>query len=822
MPVNPANVRLADLTSEDTPVEVTEFDDGTKEFNFDVEELQSPKSLLEPDSEEHTENLVEYIDDHDLDTIAADAVARYKLDKESRADWEAAAGAGLKLLGVKLEKTSEPFEGACGAHHPLILESAVKFQARASNELFSAKGPVKTTIIGKTTPEKEKQASRVRQHMNYQIMYLMGEYFDETESLLFYLPIVGSAFKKMYFDTHKGRPVAEYVSADDLVVNSLSTNLKNAHCITHVIRRTHNDLLKDFDSEFYAEIDLQPAGGTVSLEEEGAIRVESAETMGYSTVSEDKIYTLLEQYVYLNLPGKFANEKGIAWPYIVTVELESQKVLAIRRNWSESDEKLKCRQCPFVHYKFVPGLGFYGLGYVHLLGNLQVTLTSCLRSLVDSGMFANLQAGFVDKRLRIRSSDGPLKPGQFKEVEAGGIDLDRAIKLIPFKEPSQTLFAMYQFIEARGQKFADATEQIIADSTNYGPVGTTLALLEASTKFFSGVHKRLHKAQKEEFDILANINFNTLDNEVEYDTVEDTLQISSADYDGRVDVIPVSDPNMSSQSQKLTVSQAVYTAALQNPSIHDLREVSRDYYATIGVDEEKIEKFLPAPQEPQQLDPLSDLLALQQGKPIKAFQGQDHDAHIAVKTAFLQDPASGGNPMFANRAPLVQANIQEHMLLKFQESIAGTAAESGQQGDLTEQIVAQNAQKVAQQNQKIAEMEGQSPDVARSKLAEAEYLRALNEGRRQQADFALDSAEMGLKAFELRFKTWQEENKMALAGLKEENSKAQADLKNTSALLNKILETLNSQKIADKQVEAAYAKANTPNKKDNTEKKTVD
>lgn len=820
MAIQPSNTPMNPTEAEDDPYQLTEFDDGSKEFSFDPEEFLS-NVQREPDSEEHTENLVEYIDEDELDRIAMDTIQRYERDKQSRKEWEDAAGASLRLLGIKIEKTSEPFEGACGAHHPLILESAVKFQARASNELFNAKGPVKTLIIGKKDEAKEKQSMRVRQHMNYQILHQMCEYFDETENLLFYLPIVGSAFKKIYFDAHQGRPVAEYVSADDFVVNALTTNLKTAYCFTHVIRRSHNDLLKDIESEFYRDVDFGPQSATVDLLNEGEMHREATEIMGYENISEDTIHTLLEQYVYLNLPGKLKNKKGIAWPYIVTVDLVAGKVLGIRRNWAENDA-LKKRQCPFVHYRFVPGMGFYGLGYVHLLGNLQVTLTSCLRSLVDSGMFANLQGGFVDKRLRIRNMDGPIKPGQFKEAEAGGIDLDRAIKLIPFKEPSQTLFAMYQFIEARGQKFADATEQIIADSTNYGPVGTTLALLEASTKFFSGVHKRLHNAQKEEFKILADINFNTLGEEATYDSVESTIEISYQDYDGRVDVIPVSDPNMSSQSQKMTVAQAVQTGLVQNPGVHDAREVQKYFYQSIGIDDEQIMKFLPEPQQPQQADPLTDIMMVQQGKPIKAFPGQNHDAHIQVKSAFLQDPASGGNPMFAAKAPILQANIQEHMVLKFQESIAGTAGASPAAMD--EQLIAQAAQKVAQTNQQLAQAQEQSPDAARTKLAEAEYLRAINEGRKIQGEFSISQAELSLKALGVQVERLKEENKMALAGLKEENAKVQSDLKNATALMNKALETMNSQKIADKQILAAEARANTSakNKKGPTENKTID
>lgn len=772
-----------EIQGEESPFVQTEFDDGSVEFDFSEKSVKDIMQEGIPNlSEEHYVNLAEDMEEQLLNEIGGQVLERFEADKSSRAEHMSTISDGLNLLGTKIEEIDDPFPGACGAHHPLILESAVKFQAKAANELFSPKGPVKTAVVGKPDEEKEAQAQRVRNHMNYQVMTQMEEYFDETEMMLFFLPILGSAFKKTYYDAILDRPCSIYVPVDELVVNYYASNLQTAPCYTHIVERTGNDLLKDKVNGLYRDVEIR---NSPSLGPEGELQLNIDETMGFSASPDDTVYTILEQYCFLDLKeDPVRDEDGIALPYVVSVEAETGTVLAIRRNWRENDA-LRRPICMFTHYKFVPGMGFYGLGYIHLLGNIQMSLTSAMRSLLDSGAFANLQGGFVDKRLRVRNNDGPIAPGEFREVEAGGVDLNNAIVTLPFKEPSNTLFAMYQFVEQRAQKFADSTEQVVADSTNYGPVGTTMALLEASTKFFSGVHKRLHKAQKHEFKILASINYEYLDESETFDVVGDTFDVFKEDYDGRIDVVPVSDPNLASQAQKMTLAQAIYTAMLQRPDIHDAYEVSKYYYNAIGVDEDYVDKFLPAPEQPTELDPLSDIMVAQQGKPIAAFPGQDHDSHIAVKSAFLQDPASGANPAMQNVIPLIQANIQEHMVMKFQEGIQGTLENAGvgTQGGDNPAIVAQAAQRIAQTNQRMAELEQQAPDTARNKLADAEVLRVMNEQRRLDSEIEDKLVQRMFDAMKLELDKYKTDMNIAVQQMQAANKAREEEMKTIADLL---------------------------------------
>jgi len=789
---NPLGSALAEQTPFDAPDEsvgVTEFDDGSTEFDFEPQDTEEGEDPFTEGDFDFDENIAEFLDEQELQAIAANGYEQLVDAESSRKQWLDGIKGGLSLLGTRIEETNDPFPGACSAHHPLILESAVKFQAKASTELFNPKGPVKTQVLGKVTPEKESQAQRVRAHMNYQVMEQIKEFFDEQETLLFFLPIIGSCFKKTYYDSALKRPASEYVSVDSLIVPYTTTNLESAHTFSHVMSVNGDELKKLKVQGVYKDVDL---GAPVGYGDEGDLTQAVDDIMGFNPSDADRVYTLVEQHTYLDLPGRFADPDGLALPYILTFERETQTVLAIRRGWAEEDLK-KERLQVFTHYKFVPGMGFYGLGYIHLLGNLQMTLTSTMRALIDSGMFANLNAGFVDKRLRLRD-DGPLGPGQFKEVECGGLDLDKAFKLMPFKEPSVTLLQMYQFVEERAQKFADTAEQMIADSTNYGPVGTTMALLEASSKFFSGVHKRLHKAQKEEFKILARINYEYLGEVEEFDVVGDTFEIQKSDYDGRVDVVPQSDPNISSQAQRMTQAQAIYTAAMQTPQIHDIRAVTKEYYESLGVDTQKITLFLPDPEQPQEQDPISDLLAAQQGKPIKAFPGQDHDSHIQVKSAFLQDPQSGGSPFMQAIIPIIQANIQEHVILKFQESISGTIAGGDPNQQMNEQIVGQAAQKIAQTNQRLAELEAQGVDGAKNKLADAEVMRAQNEGRKLQLEMQESLFERTLKSMELALKQQAEENKLVVAAMQAETQQTQAQMKQMSDFVSKAIDVASKEK----------------------------
>jgi len=489
--------------------ESVELDKLKEKLDIDLDgievEIEGEEEEIEvtPEEGDHYANLVSQCDDEQLKKIAHSVIEGFNTDKDSREEWEETFQRGFDLLGLKLQETNEPFEGACTAVHPLLIESAVKFQSKASQELFPSGGPVKAQILGKVTPEREQQAQRVKQFMNYQLTDQMPEYFDEFERMLFHLPLVGSAFKKIYYDMSLERPVSEFVPVDQFYISYYATDLRRADRYTHVIYRSPNDIHRDIASGMYADIEL-PEAGTPHQTSMGS---KIDEIMGFTQVdSTDPQYTLLEQHCYLNLDAEDEEEDAVALPYVVTVEEESRTVLCIRRNYDENDPKFQ-KKLHFTHYKYVPGFGFYGLGLIHFLGNLTMTATTAMRSLIDAGQFANLPGGFKARGVRMVGDNSPIAPGEFKEVEATGIDLSKAIIPLPYKEPSRTLMEMLNFVVVAGQKFADSTEQVISESTNYGPVGTTMALLEASSRFFTAIHKRLHKSQRDEFQLLAQINF---------------------------------------------------------------------------------------------------------------------------------------------------------------------------------------------------------------------------------------------------------------------------------------------------------------------------
>ena len=463
------------------------------ELDFDPEEAEVVASFYE--------NLADQMEEEDLQDIANTVIEKYDADKNSRSEWESMFERGFDLLGLKLEDTTEPFEGAATAVHPLLIESAVKFQSKASGELFPSKGPVKVQILGNITESKQRQANRVQNFMNYQVSEQMPEFFDETERMLFHLPLLGSAVKKIYYDDSLDRPVSEFVPIDQFYVSYYATDLRRADRYTHILYRSPIELARQINAGMYRDVDLPDP----ELPKQSAMAEKMDTVLGLTPSTEhDPQYTLLEQHCYLEI-----EDYDTACPYIVTIEEQSQKVLSIRRNWNE-DDKPKQKKMFFTHYRFVPGFGFYGLGLIHFLGNLTMSATAAMRSLIDAGQFANLQCGFKAKGVKVVGDNDPIAPGEFKEVEATGMDLNKSIVMFPYKEPSSTLYNMMQYVAGAGQKFADTTEQIISEGSNYGPVGTTMALLEASSKFFSAIHKRLHKAQREEFKILARIDSESL------------------------------------------------------------------------------------------------------------------------------------------------------------------------------------------------------------------------------------------------------------------------------------------------------------------------
>jgi len=725
---------------------------------------------MEPDAFQeggHYENLIYYFEeDRDLDELALEVIDNLEADEESKEEWKFALAEGVKSLGLDpdmaVTNLGKHSDGMCTATHPLLLESAVKFQSKFTAEMLPAKGPVRTQVIGKSSDEKTEQATRVQTHMNYQVTHEMPEYADEMDKLGFHLPLYGSAFKKMYWDQTMDRPVAEFVHVDQFVVAENAKSLETAERYTHIIEKTPNQLQKDINALVY----LEPKGffsseGGTGLGLQQVIDAENTVIGDDPThsVPSNRIHTLYEQHVYMALPAGI--DGGLIRPYVLTVDLESQSLLSVRRNWSESDPKAQMSQW-FSHYKYVPGFGFHGLGLIHLLGDMQKTLTVVLRSLVDAGQYANLQGGFKAKGVKMDTPDEPIGMGEFREVNTQNQDIQKSLMPLPFKEPSATLYQLLEYLTGASQKFADSTEQVIQDSSNYGPVGTTMALLEASVKFFSAIHKRCHRSQGKELKILARLNFEFLDEKYPFDVPGGVREVLRRDYDPRtVDVIPASDPNITSQAHRISLAQSKLQAALQAPEIHNKREVYKDFYLALGVDD--IDEFLLPPPVATPLGPMEDVLAAQQGQPIKAFPGQAHEAHVGFKMAWMQDPTQGGSGMFPQIMPALQANIQEHQIMSFQEKVQAQLQAQGQQGQQGQQTVqvtgaatdpktqemllAQAAQQVAQTNQMMAQEKAEGGPAGM--IAKAELMEAETDRMKEQREMLEGDREFRLKLLAL-------------------------------------------------------------------------
>ena len=728
-------------------------------------------------------DLTETIDEEELLQIGNQVLENFQADKESRAEWESMFERGFDLLGLKLEQGSEPFEGACTAVHPLLIESAVKFQSKASQELFPASGPVKANILGTATPEKEMQANRVQNFMNYQVTEQMPEYFEEFERMLFHLPLIGSAFKKIYYSSTLKRPVSEFIPIDQFYVSYYATDLRNADRYTHVIYRSPVDIQKDINAGVYQDVDLPTPSqsGITSFAE----KIDTI--LGFNPdYDNDPQYVLLEQHCFLDI-----EDEGEALPYIVTVEQDSRQVLSIRRNYEQNDPNRQKRS-HFVHYRFVPGFGFYGLGLIHFLGNLTMSATAAMRSLIDAGQFANLPGGFKAKGVRMVGDNDPISPGEFKEVEATGIDLSKAIVPLPYKEPSSTLYQMLQFVALTGQKFADSTEQVISDAASYGPVGTTMALLEASSKFFSAIHKRVHKSQKDELRILASINYDYLPNEYPYDVPFESRSIFRADFDGRVDIIPVSDPNIPSNAHRMMLANMALQMAQQSPpGMFNLEALNRTILHAANMP--NLEQILPPKIEPKAMDPVSDIMAATKGIPIAAFAGQNHDAHIQTKMAYLQDPMNGANPIMGRLKPVLEANIQEHSVMKYQEQVAGVTQqlmqqagpEAAQNPQVIEMVTAQAAQQVLNANQAMGM--AQSPE---QQLVALEQAKVDLEKQKIEKDAAISAADMELKNKKLELEENDQIIDMLKANATDSFKKEKAELDRSSKEDIKALEAL--------------------------------
>ena len=732
-----------------------EVDPETGEVEVDFSAEGSEIEVEIEVESEFYENLVDKLDDATLEEIGFTVIDKFEADKDSRAEWESMFERGFDLLGLKLEDTTEPFEGAATAVHPLLIESAVKFQSKASQELFPAKGPVKAQVLGDATLEKQQQANRVQNFMNYQVTTQMPEYFDEFERMLFHLPLIGSSIKKIYYDSSLGRPVSEFVPIDQFYVSYYASDLRRADRYTHVIYRSPIDMARCMEAGMYADIELPNAG----IPQLSGMAEKMDTVLGLSPAGDnDPQYVLLEQHCYLELPEDKMHKGKSACPYIVTVEQSTGAVLSIRRNWKEGDERYE-KKMHFTHYRYVPGFGFYGLGLIHFLGNLTMSATAAMRSLLDAGQFANLPGGFKAKGVRVVGDNDPIAPGEFKEVEATGVDLSKAIVPLPFKEPSGTLFNMLSFVTSAGQKFADSTEQIISDSGGYGPVGTTMALLEASSKFFSAIHKRLHKAQGDEFKILARVDYEYLPNEYPYDLPGIKEKIFKKDFDSSIDIIPVSDPNIPSNAQRMMLIQMVQQIAAQSPpDMFDMEAINRMLLTTANVPD--VDKLMPLKEEAQPQDPLSDIKSANKGNPIKAFKGQNHDAHMQVKGAYIRDPMNQQNPAFQKVAGALQANISEHMMLKYEEQIEGLAMQAmqdpqaqamlAQMPDPVAAMQAQAAQQLMQANMAMAQQQQAATPEAQMVQLEAQRLGI--EQSKVQAGLAKEQVDAALKQRDLDLK----------------------------------------------------------------------
>jgi len=684
-------INVEEIVPEKGPVEVVPEEDGGATIDFE------PGAINIPGTENHFDNLADLLPDDILEPIGNELRGNYNDYKMSRKDWEQAYTSGLDLLGFKYENRTEPFQGSSGATHPVLAEAVTQFQAMAYKELLPSDGPVRTQILGAVNPMKEQQAQRVKDFMNYQIMDQMQEYEPEFDQMLFHLPLAGSAFKKVYYDDLLGRAVSKFVPADDLIVPYTATSLDDAEAIIHRIKISGNDLRKQQVVGFYKDIELgQPADIENKLEQKER-ELEGSRKSG----KPEDMYTLLECHVNLDLEGfedmgPDGEPTGIKLPYIVTIDETSSKILSIRRNYKAEDPKKNKTQY-FVHFKFLPGLGFYGFGLIHMIGGLSRTATSALRQLLDAGTLSNLPAGFKQRGVRVRDEAAPIQPGEFKDVDAPGGSLRDAFYPLPYKEPSQTLLQLMGIVVQAGQRFASISEMQVGEGNSNAAVGTTIALLERGSKVMSAIHKRLYTALKQEFKLLGKVIATYLPPNYPYDVVGGQRQIKQLDFDDRVDILPVADPNIFSMSQRITLAQTELQLATSSPQIHNLYAVYRNMYNALGV--KNIDQILPPPPPPAPKDPSLEHIDAMAAKPFQAFTGQDHRAHITSHLNFMSTNMVRNNPAIMAS---IQKNILEHISLMAQEQVQLEFREQMQQMMMMQQQAQMNPQ-IGQQIQMITQ-----------------------------------------------------------------------------------------------------------------------
>ena len=635
--------------------------------------------MVQAEQYDHNANLAEVLDEKLLNELSSELRGQYEEDLESRDEWKEGYVKGLDLLGIKYEERTEPFDGASGVTHPLIAESVTQFQAQSYKELLPSGGPVKINIMGNRTLEREAQAARVREFMNYQITEVMEDYDTDTDQMLFYLPLAGSTFKKIYYDQTRGTAVSKFVPAEDLVVPYQASDINTVSRLTHVLKMDENTIRKMQVAGIYRDVEISASDDDQDVVQEKKDELEGA-SKGYS----DEIFSVLEIHVNLDLEGfedmgRDGQPTGIKLPYIVTLDQGSGEILSITRNFEQNDP-LKRKIQYFVHYKFLPGLGFYGFGLIHMIGGLGRAATSILRQLIDAGTLSNLPAGFKARGIRIRNDDEPLAPGEFRDIDAPGGDLRNSIVPLPFKEPSGTLSNLLAALIEAGRRFVSIADQKLGESSGDMPVGTTVAMLERGMKVMSAIHKRLHYAQKTEFRLLARIFGENLPQQYPYEIAGAEQQIYAADFDGRVDVLPVSDPNIFSMAQRVALAQTQLQIAQSNPDIHNLPAAYRRLYQALEV--QNIDEILPPKKEPMPMDPSIENARALQGEVVVAFPQQNHDQHIANHILFMKTPIVATSP---NVMAILYAHILEHISLKSNAIAQGEAQQAVQMQLLAQQ-----------------------------------------------------------------------------------------------------------------------------------------
>ena len=778
-------------------VEIQENEDGSVDIDLD------PQAAAPEGGDEHYANLADFLPDDVLGRVGSDLSQKYLDYSSSRKEWEKTYTQGLDLLGFKYNNRTEPFQGASGATHPVLAEAVTQFQALAYKELLPADGPIRTQVMGVPSEQKTQQADRVKDFMNYQLMEKMKEYEPEFDQMLFNLPLAGSAFKKIYYDEMQQRAVSKFVPADDLIVPYTATSLDDAEAIIHRVKMSENDLKKQQVAGFYLDIELsKPETHETDVDKK------ERELEGTSSTANDDVYTLLECHIDLDLEGfedmnqETGEPSGIKIPYIVTIEESSREILSIRRNYEVGDP-LKKKVEYFVHFKFLPGLGFYGFGLIHMIGGLSRTATSALRQLLDAGTLSNLPAGFKMRGIRIRDDAQSIQPGEFRDVDAPGGNLKDSFMMLPFKEPSQTLLSLMGVVVSAGQRFASIADLQVGDGNQQAAVGTTVALLERGSRTMSAIHKRIYSALKNEFRILARVFKLYLPQEYPYDVVGGQRMIKQQDFDDRVDILPVADPNIFSQTQRISLAQTELQLATSNPQMHNMYNIYRNMYEALGV--KNIDQVLVRPIPPQPKDPALEHIDALGGKQFQAFPGQDHRAHITAHLNFMGTNIARNNPMILAS---LEKNIFEHISLMSQEQLEIEFRD--------ELVQLQQMTAMAQQNPQLQQqvmMMQQKLEARKAQLIAEMMEEFMNEENKIIGDFGNDpiaklrARELDLKAQENARKEREGEDKMNL-----DKMKAMMNQSNQENKLEQNEELANLR--ADTSIEKTVLSKTLPNAKD--------